>query len=122
MLISFYRLRDTRVLLLTDNMSCCLIFERRRCKNFRTLCLVRQLTALSIVFGVKVYFRWIPSEVNVSDEPSRYYAPGRPATSPPLSDESQEEVTDQPDSQLGPSVFSALRKALGLGGRGVPIP
>ena len=51
MLISFYRLRDTRVLLLTDNMSCCLIFERRRCKNFRTLCLVRQLIALSVVLG-----------------------------------------------------------------------
>lgn len=113
-LISFYRLRDTRVLLLTDNMSCCLIFERRRSKNFQTLVLVRQLIALSMIFGINVYFRWIPSEVNVSDEPSRYHDQGRPASSPILSDESQEEVTDRPDSQLGPSVFSALRKALGV--------
>ena len=72
---SVYHHRNCRVLMLVDNMSVCLSFERRRSRNFRVLVCIRRLAALALALNVRVSVRWIPSEVNVSDEPSRYCDP-----------------------------------------------
>ena len=60
-----------RQLLLADNMSVVLAFSRGRSKNFNLLVHIRRLYAYCLAKGLKPYFRWIPSELNSSDEPFR---------------------------------------------------
>ena len=72
---SLHGFRNCRVLMLVDNMSVCLSFERRRTRNFKVLCCIRRLCAYGLALNIRVAVRWIPSECNVSDEPSREYDP-----------------------------------------------
>ena len=60
-----------RVVFLCDNMSVVLSFSRARAKNYALLRQVRIFSALCLAFNVKPYIRWIASEVNSADEPSR---------------------------------------------------
>ena len=64
---------DMRQLLLCDNMACVLCFERGRCKNYAVLNILREYCAFCLAKNVSVTVRWIPSELNISDEPSRIY-------------------------------------------------
>ena len=67
---------DVRQLVLCDNMSVVLSFERCRSKNFRLLSLIRRFSALCLSRNIHVSIRWIPSELNISDEPSRDFQHG----------------------------------------------
>ena len=56
-------------------MSVCLCFERRRSNNFKVLLCIRRLSAWALALDLKISFRWVPSEANCSDEPSRKFDP-----------------------------------------------
>ena len=66
---------DMRQLVLCDNMSVVLAIERCRAKNFKLLCVIRKIAAFCFARNVHLAIRWIPSELNVSDEPSRLSGP-----------------------------------------------
>ena len=52
-------------------MSVVLSFSRCRAKNYGLLRLVWIFCALCLGFNIKPYIRWVASEVNSADEPSR---------------------------------------------------
>eukprot|EP00971_Amphidinium_carterae_P096295 1905479-Amphidinium_carterae.1 len=60
-----------RVLLMTDNMSVVLAAGRKRSAAFALLRQLRILTFMELVSGVRATIRWLPSESNVADRPSR---------------------------------------------------
>ena len=62
---------DTRQLLLVDNMAVCLAFSRCRSKNRRVLNIIRKFSAWSLARNVDCAIRWVPSELNAADKPSR---------------------------------------------------
>ena len=62
---------DLRQLLLTDNMSVCLSFDRSRAKSYALLRQIRVFTAYCLSRNISCTIRWVPSELNSADEPSR---------------------------------------------------
>ena len=60
-----------RELLLSDNMAIALAFACRRARNFKLLRLIRKISVFYLACGVQVVVRWISSEHNNSDAPSR---------------------------------------------------
>ena len=62
---------DIRQLCLTDNMSVCLAFDRSRSKNYFMLKQIRLFNAYCLSRNISCTIRWIPSELNSADEPSR---------------------------------------------------
>ncbi len=62
---------DIRQLLLTDNMSVCLSFDRSRAKSYPLLKQIRVFTAYCLARNITCTIRWVPSELNSADEPSR---------------------------------------------------
>ena len=64
---------DIRQLLLCDNMSVVLAFCRSRSSCFALLVQIRIFSAYCLARGIYVSVRWIPSELNVSDRPSRAF-------------------------------------------------
>lgn len=62
--------RRMRQLLLVDNMSVCLAFERSRASSHTLLLVVRKLCAWCLVRDIAPAIRWIPSEFNSADEGS----------------------------------------------------
>ena len=64
---------DIRQLALCDNMSVVLSFERGRSRNYKVLKVLREYASYCFTRNVHVSFRWIPSELNVSDEGSRKF-------------------------------------------------
>ena len=64
---------DVRCVLLVDNMGVCLSFGRRRTRNFKVLTIIRRFSAACMAMGIRASIRWIPSEVNIADEPSRRF-------------------------------------------------
>ena len=60
-------------LVLIDNFGVALSFSRFRSGSFGYLQLIRRLAALSIATDVKWHLRWIPSERNPADRPSRRF-------------------------------------------------
>lgn len=64
---------DLRQLLLCDNMSVVLSFERCRSKNFKLLRIIREFSAFCMARNIHVAIRWVPSEFNIADEPSRLH-------------------------------------------------
>ena len=62
---------DIRQLCLTDNMSVCLAFDRSRSKNYFVLRQIRLFNAYCLSRNISCTIRWIPSELNSADEPSR---------------------------------------------------
>ena len=61
-----------RQLFLLDNMSLVLALERCRSRQHALLKQVRIFCGYCICRGIQPAFRWIPSELNNADEPSRY--------------------------------------------------
>ncbi|CAK0885505.1 unnamed protein product, partial [Prorocentrum cordatum] len=68
-----------RRLVLVDNFGVPLCFSRGRAASFGLLQLVRRLAPLSIAAGAWVALRWIPSECNPADEPSRLFEKAKEA-------------------------------------------
>jgi len=64
---------ECRVLLLGDNLGVVLAFGRCRSKDFVLLSLIRRFCAIILARGLHVAVRWVPSEFNSADEPSRIY-------------------------------------------------
>ena len=64
---------DIRHVHLCDNLGVVLSIERCRSKNFKILKVVRCIAAYCLARNVHLSVRWIPSELNVSDEPSRVH-------------------------------------------------
>ena len=58
---------------LCDNLGVVLSVERCRSKNFKILKVIRCIAAFCLARNVHLSVRWIPSELNVSDEPSRVH-------------------------------------------------
>ena len=73
--VSAHHHANCLLLMLIDNMSVCLAFERRRSKNLRVLACIRRVSAISFLLGLRVSYRWVASEANSSDRPSRHVDP-----------------------------------------------
>ena len=63
--------KDVHQLLLTDSLSMALAFERARSKSFKVLLQIRRFAAVALARNITPHLRWIPSELNAADEPSR---------------------------------------------------
>ena len=62
-----------RIVLIGDNLGVVLALARGRSADFRMLCRLREICAQSLATGVRCHFRWVPSEMNVADVPSRVF-------------------------------------------------
>ena len=62
-----------RHLHLCDNLGVVLSIERCRSRNYRLLKILRCIGAYCLSRNIFLAIRWIPSELNVSDEPSRLH-------------------------------------------------
>ncbi|CAK0841047.1 unnamed protein product [Prorocentrum cordatum] len=69
------RQHGARRLFLGDNMSLTLAAAKGRAANHRLLGVCRVLLAVGIAADLKIQVRWIPSEWNPSDAPSRRFQP-----------------------------------------------
>ena len=58
-------------LVLNDNLSMCLAASKGRCADPKALMLLRRISAALLATGLQVYLRWIASELNAADKPSR---------------------------------------------------
>ena len=67
---------NARQLFLVDSMSAALAFDRCRSKNFRMLRQIRRFCSFALARNMSFSVRWVPSELNPADGPSR----GRPLT------------------------------------------
>ena len=63
--------QNVRQLFLVDNMAVALAFDRGRSRNFSMLRIIRKFGALCLVRNISPSVRWIPSEYNAADAPSR---------------------------------------------------
>ena len=68
--------RNLRQLLLVDNLGLALSMDRCRSKNFKLLAILRRVSSLRLCKNIRLAVRWIPSEANPADAPSRIYEPG----------------------------------------------
>ena len=66
---------DIRQLHLCDNLGVVLSIERFRSKNYKLLKIIRCIAAYCFGRNISFSIRWIPSELNISDEPSRIHDP-----------------------------------------------
>ena len=85
--------------MLVDNMSVCVSYERRRARNSFVLPQIRKLAALSLALSLQCHFRWIASEANVADEPSRKL--DAPNQRRPASDVCKVASQPWPDPEVG---------------------
>eukprot|EP00438_Fugacium_kawagutii_P012897 Skav204571 [mRNA] locus=scaffold2218:197091:209588:- [translate_table: standard] len=71
------RHRGKRHLILVDNLALCFAVAKGRSSNFGILRVLQQLGSISLACGLTLRCRWVPSELNVADGPSRgQIAPG----------------------------------------------
>lgn len=70
-LVRSSRHRNKRHVILVDNLGLALSISKGRAKDFRMLRIAQQVAALSFLGSFTLRLRWIPSERNVSDGPSR---------------------------------------------------
>lgn len=64
----------TRILVLNDNMGVVLACQKGRCSNYSLLRIIRRISAHALAAGLRVYVRWIPSELNTADKGSRWFS------------------------------------------------
>ena len=67
--------QNIRLLLLVDNLPIALSFDRRRSRKFKVLRLIRKFSAVCLACNLACSVRWIPSEYNAADAPSRFAEP-----------------------------------------------
>ena len=60
-----------RLLCLVENMALCLSVGRSRTRNFKLLRILRIIAGWTLAFGVALSMRFVRSECNTSDDPSR---------------------------------------------------
>ena len=66
--------KNIRQLLLVDSMSIALSFDRCRSRSFKLLRQIRRFAGTCLARNIDPHVRWIPSELNSADEPSRVEA------------------------------------------------
>ena len=69
-----YSLRSCRLLMLGDNLGVVLGAERSRAHSYPLLSCYRRVAAISLARNMILSHRWIFSEMNSSDEPSRVFS------------------------------------------------
>ena len=69
-----YSLRNCRLLFLGDNLGVVLGAERSRAHSFALLSCYRRVAAFSLACNLLVRHRWLFSEMNSADEPSRAFS------------------------------------------------
>ena len=69
-----------RLLNLGDNLGIQLMFSKGRGCNFCQLVACRRLFCLEAASGSRCHHRWLPSEWNLADEPSRIWEPAKQAS------------------------------------------
>ena len=62
-----------RELIINDNLGDILSVSRFRAKDYKLLRFVQKIAAESLASGIRFYFRWVVSEKNVADGPSRLW-------------------------------------------------
>ena len=65
-----------RLLFLGDNLGVVLACCRSRARSFRLIAQLRKLSSLCFIMGIKISFRWIPSQLSSSDSASHVYEEG----------------------------------------------
>ena len=65
---------DIRQLLLVDNLAVALSFDRFRSRSYPLLKQIRRFASYLLARNITATVRWIPSELNNSDEPSRIFS------------------------------------------------
>ena len=65
------QLRGKKTLLIVDNLSLAMAVSKGRAHDYRMLRICQQVAALSLAADMLVRARWVPSEVNPADGPSR---------------------------------------------------
>ena len=93
------------MLFLGDNLGCILALSRSRAKDYQMLVQVRRVAAWSLARGVRISFRWIPSEWNTADDPSRL------AEAAAIADDKLEEILPR---RREPKVSAAALRPLKL--------
>lgn len=73
-----HRARDStrhgrRILVFNDNMGVVLSIQKGRSCNYGLLRLIRRISAHCLASGLRLSVRWVPSEYNVADTPSRQW-------------------------------------------------
>ena len=63
-----------RQLLLVDNLAVALAFDRCRSRDYKLLKQIRRFCGYLLSRNISASIRWVPSELNNSDEPSRYFS------------------------------------------------
>lgn len=63
--------RFRRHLILLDNMALCFAVNKGRSANYAMLRVLQQIGSIALAAGLTLRPRWVPSELNVSDNPSR---------------------------------------------------
>ena len=87
-----------RLLLLVDNLSLCLALTKGRSSSVHLLPTCRSIFTYAVATGSRICTRWIPSEVNPADPPSRGL---------PLGDHaSPKQLSQEPSSLAKPNVVS----------------
>ena len=66
-----------RITVLNDNLAVVLALQKGRCSNYGLLRIIRRISAHCLVTGIRLSVRWVPSESNVADKPSRWWEPER---------------------------------------------
>ena len=65
----------SRILILNDNLGVVLAISKGRCADFGLLRIIRRIAAHSLATGIRFVVRWVPSELNIADGPSRMWEP-----------------------------------------------
>ena len=88
-----------RVLIFSDNMSVVLAVSKGRCCDYKLLRLCQQLFALSLSCGLRLCLRWLPSERNLADGPSRLWEDRKEASHSKCSIRSHSHAPKDPSVQ-----------------------
>ena len=104
-------------LYVVDNLSLCLANTKKRTSSFQLVQVIRSIGALALATGSHCISRWIPSEVNPADEPSRCFKgtlggqPLRPAVLAVVSASHVAPHSAPPSCQAPPGPTSSHQKA-----------
>ncbi|CAK0823013.1 unnamed protein product, partial [Prorocentrum cordatum] len=110
------QLHGRRHLILGDNLGVVCACEKGRAAHFALNVVCREICAISIASGMQLRFRWIPSELNPGDAPSRRFMP---ATAYWVNPAYGKRARDAAEPRPAPTT---RRASAWRGGRGPPGP
>ena len=105
---------DIRQLLLVDNLSVCLEFDRSRGSSYSLLQQICKFSTYCMARNISCTVRWVPSELKIADEPSRLHSEedhtGLAHVIPAIRRSSEGEAT-QASTPPGRAIKGALKSA-----------